>query len=539
MLSRPTVGTKLIVVAELYIQLGAAISNRVGLDQRDVYLGPAKDAWNWFSKSGVIGSDHLIRDGVDANSCQPNGDTYTYNQGVILGGLVELWRATGELAWIDHAEEIAMAVTKPGSKMQDKDGILADGCDQNKSCQGINDGTQFKGVFARNLKQLHAVRPSDQYKTFLERNARSIWQKDLHLDNGNCLNGVLWGGPYVAASASSQSSALDCLNAAQAVVTQGKAFKAPVYKPNKGRSDAVKEAFNFAWKGYVDHAFPHDSLQPVDNTWRDDRNGWGASAVDALSTAIIMENQAAVDKILNHISTINFDKSATDVSFFETSIRYLAGMLSGYDLLDGPMSHLINGNKTRLQPVLAQAKRLADNLKVAYNTPSGININGLEFHGPGNIVAHKDKAAGIAGATLTLEWQRLSDLTGNPEYGNLNKKAVSYFLTPYPQSNQPFPGLIGQNFDPNNGHSLDNSGGWTGGSDSHYEYLLKAFVYNKKEYEKHKERWELAATSSMRFLASNPSSRSDLTFLAEYSGQTLKYNSQHRKYSITNTLKRY
>lgn len=422
-----------------------------------------------------------------------------------------------------------MAVTKPGSKMQDKDGILADGCDQNKSCQGINDGTQFKGVFARNLKQLHAVRPSNQYKTFLERNARSIWQKDLHLENGNCFNGVLWGGPYVTASASSQSSALDCLNAAQAVVTQGKAFKAPTYRPNKQRADAVKEAFNFSWKGYVDHAFPHDSLQPVDNTYRDDRNGWGATAIDAWSTAIIMENKDAVNKVLDYIPTIDFDRSATDVSFFETSIRYLGGLLSGYDLLDGPMAHLISGNKTRLAPVLAQAKRLADNLKIAYNTPSGININGLEFHGPGNIVAHKDPAAGIAGVTLTLEWQRLSDLTGNPEYGNLNKRAVSYFLSPYPQSNQPFPGLIGQNFDPNNGHSLDNSGGWTGGSDSHYEYLLKAFVYNKDEYEKYKERWELAATSSMRFLASNPSSRSDLIFLAEYSGQTLKYNSQHCK----------
>lgn len=256
---------------ELYIQLGAAIANRVGLDQKNVYLDESKRAWDWFSKSGVIGSDNLIRDGLDGDSCKPNGEIYTYNQGVILGGMVELWRATGELFWIDTAEQIALAVTKAGSKMQDKDGILADGCDQDKSCQGINDGTQFKGVFARNLKQLHAVRPNNQYKTFLERNARSIWQKDLRIENGNCLNGVLWGGPYVTASASSQSSALDCLNAAQAVITQGRAFKAPSYKTNNARGNAVKDAFNFAWKGYMDHAFPHDSLQPVDNSYRDDR----------------------------------------------------------------------------------------------------------------------------------------------------------------------------------------------------------------------------------------------------------------------------
>lgn len=254
----------------MYIALGAALSNRVGLDLKPTFVAGAKKGWDWLSKSGVIDSNHLIRDGLDEN-CQVSGDYYTYNQGVILGGLVELWKATGELAWIDTAEDIARAVTNPGSRMQDKDGILADGCDQNKSCEGVNDGTQFKGIFARNLQQLHAIRPSDVYKTFLQRNAQSIWQKNLKIENGGCFNGVLWGGPYVTASASSQSSALDCLIAAQAVTIQGKAFKAPTYKTNTNRADAVKEAFNFAWKGYIDHAFPHDSLKPVDNSYTDDR----------------------------------------------------------------------------------------------------------------------------------------------------------------------------------------------------------------------------------------------------------------------------
>ncbi|KAJ3497747.1 hypothetical protein NLG97_g1661 [Lecanicillium saksenae] len=514
------------IANELYIALGAALSNRVGLDMKPTFVAAAKKGWDWFSKSGVLGSDHLIRDGLDDN-CQVSGDYYTYNQGVIIGGLVELWKSTGELAWIDTAENIARAVTAPGSIMQDGSGLLADGCDKEKSCQGLNDGTIFKGIFARNLQQLHAIRPNKLYKAFLQKNAQSIWQTDLKIADGGCFNGVLWGGPYVAASAASQSSALDCLVAAQAATNSGTALRPPSYTTNEKRASAVKEAFAFSWKGYLDHAFPHDSLKPVDNTYVDDRNGWGASAVDALSTAIIMRDQAAVDKILNHIATINFDSSSTDVSFFETSIRYLAGMLSGYDLLDGPFSDLINGNKSQLQPILSQARRLADNLKVAYNTPSGININGLEFHGKGKIIAHKDQSAGIAGVTLPIEWQRLSDLTDNPEYGNLNRKAVAYFLTPYPQSNQPFPGLIGQNFDPLTGHSQDASGGWGGGSDSDYEYLIKSFIYDKTVYEKYKERWELAAESSIRFLASSPSSRSDLTWLAGYNNQSLSYDSQH------------
>lgn len=155
-------------------------------------------------------------DGVNKDTCKPEGAFYTYNQGVIIGGLVEMAKATGDNSYLDAAARIADAVTKPGSKMQDKDGILADGCDQNKSCNGQGDGVQFKGVFARNLRKLQAVRPKTQYKDFLQRNAQSIWSRDTKVENGGCYNGVLWGGPYVDANASSQSSALDCISAALA-----------------------------------------------------------------------------------------------------------------------------------------------------------------------------------------------------------------------------------------------------------------------------------------------------------------------------------
>tara|TARA_R110002060_G_scaffold13502_6_gene19119 strand:+ start:310 stop:552 length:243 start_codon:yes stop_codon:yes gene_type:complete len=59
------------------------------------------------------------------------------------------------------------------------------------------------------------------------------------------------------------------------------------------------------------------------------RNGWGASAVDAFSTALIMQIPDIVDTILEFIPTINFDETADQVSLFETTIRYLGGMLSG------------------------------------------------------------------------------------------------------------------------------------------------------------------------------------------------------------------
>ena len=50
------------------------------------------------------------------------------------------------------------------------------------------------------------------------------------------------------------------------------------------------------------------------------RNGWGASAVDALSTALVMQIPDIVNEILDYIPTINFAYTATDVSLFETTV---------------------------------------------------------------------------------------------------------------------------------------------------------------------------------------------------------------------------
>ena len=65
------------------------------------------------------------------------------------------------------------------------------------------------------------------------------------------------------------------------------------------------------------------------------RNGWGASAIDALSTALIMKNEKVVNQIVEYIPTINFARTAPgqeSVSLFETTIRYLGGLLSAYAL---------------------------------------------------------------------------------------------------------------------------------------------------------------------------------------------------------------
>ena len=110
-------------------------------------------------------------------------------------------------------------------------------------------------------------------------------------------------------------------------------------------------------------------------------------------------------------------------------------------------------------------------MSYAFDTPSGIPYNGLIFSDRSNDGSTTNGLATTG--TLVLEWTHLSDLTGNDTYGALTQKAESYLLNPQPAVSEPWPGLVGTNIDIANGRFVDSAGGWNGGDDSFYEYLIK------------------------------------------------------------------
>jgi mannosyl-oligosaccharide alpha-1,2-mannosidase len=256
-------------------------------------------------------------------------------------------------------------------------------------------------------------------------------------------------------------------------------------------------------------------------------NGWGASAADALSTALVMGQKDIVNEIISYIPTIDWSSTSTSVSLFETTIRYLGGMLSGYDFLSGPLAHLAD-DPTHVDALLSQSIHLANNMSYAFNTPSGVPYNLLNFSSKGVII----EPNGLATVgTLILEWTRLSDLSGDASYAALVARAESYLLDPKPASSEPFPGLLGMNIEPTTGRFLDAYGGWIGGwiggADSFYEYLIKMYVYSPTRFEALRDRWVKAADSTMTYLASHPLTRPDLTFAAAYNGTELILSSEH------------
>lgn len=197
--------------------------------------------------------------------------------------------------------------------------------------------------------------------------------------------------------------------------------------------------------------------------------------------------------------------------------------------MTGPVQSL-SKNETRVASLLSQAQHLADLLSVAFSTESGVPINDLDWSPPRGQSVSTNGIATIG--TLVLEWTRLSDKTGIDKYAQLSQKGESYLLDPQPALGEPFPGLLGTNVDVNNGSFVDSVGSWGGGDDSFYEYLIKMYVYDNSRFGEYKDRWVKAIDSSIKYLASNPTTRPDVTFLAGwYSADELFYSSQHCKWS--------
>ena len=196
------------IANELFLDVAAHLANRAGRSS-SYYLSWAKKQYAWFEASGMINAQNTINDGLSAGTCANNGGTvWSYNQGVILGGLAELTRATRDQQYVVRAKHIADAAIAALTQ----DGILHDPCEPNCGA----DGSQFKGVFARNLQILQKQSPEARYKTFLQDNANSIWANDRE---GNNELSLIWSGPYIqTANASTQSSAMDAITGALAVV---------------------------------------------------------------------------------------------------------------------------------------------------------------------------------------------------------------------------------------------------------------------------------------------------------------------------------
>jgi predicted alpha-1,6-mannanase (GH76 family) len=201
----PAATYKNAISIELYIKLLASLHNRIPGDT--LYLDRAIEAWTWFKNSGMINDENLINDGLQtqSGSCESNlGTTWTYNQGVVLGGLAELFKATGDRGYLAQGRRIADAAL--ASDQLSPNGVLTEPCEAAGTCN--TDQAAFKGIFARNLDELDRLLKDHPYRRYLRAQADSAYASSRNeLDQ----YGLSWAGPFDTATIGRQESAVSLM----------------------------------------------------------------------------------------------------------------------------------------------------------------------------------------------------------------------------------------------------------------------------------------------------------------------------------------
>ena len=232
------------------------------------------------------------------------------------------------------------------------------------------------------------------------------------------------------------------------------------------RQDAVKQTFLRSWKGYKDHAWMKDEVQPLSGESVTTFAGWGATLVDTLDTLWIMDLKDEFREAVAAVAIIDFNSSESEIlNVFEMTIRYLGGLLGAYDISDGAYPIL-----------LVKATEIGEILYKAFDTPNRMPMTRWHWKESGTPKGSQASDMSLAAelGSLTLEFTRLSQLTGDSKYYD----AVYRVMLAFEQSQRgtKLPGLWPTVI---NARTLNFGAGQftiAGMTDSLYEYLPKQFM---------------------------------------------------------------
>lgn len=206
---------------------------------------------------------------------------------------------------------------------------------------------------------------------------------------------------------------------------------------NAERREAIRKALAHSWKGYRDYAWGHDEISPVSQDYKNPFNGWAATLVDSLDTLWILGFKEEFDEAIIKVKEIDFHTSVRkDIPIFETTIRYLGGLLGAYDISEG-----------KYPVLLEKARELADVLIYAADTPNRMPV--LFYYWAPSYASQPHRASSKAVlaelGSLSLEFSRLAILTNEPKYYDMIAR-ITNELEKF-QTNTSIPGLWPQHID--------------------------------------------------------------------------------------------
>ncbi|RDL31926.1 uncharacterized protein BP5553_09328 [Venustampulla echinocandica] len=206
----------------------------------------------------------------------------------------------------------------------------------------------------------------------------------------------------------------------------------------EARQARVKEEFQKAWAGYKKYAWLHDELSPVSGKFRDPFCGWAATLVDSLDTLWIMGLEEEFEEAVRAVDLIDFTTSSrNEIPVFETTIRYLGGLLAAYDVSGG-----------RFKNLLGKAVELAEILIGAFDTPNRMPV--LYYNWKPAYASQPHRASSRSNlaelGSLSMEFTRLAQLTHNTKYYDAVAR-VTDALSEWQDRGTPLDGVFPENVD--------------------------------------------------------------------------------------------
>lgn len=209
----------------------------------------------------------------------------------------------------------------------------------------------------------------------------------------------------------------------------------------EARQQQVKAEMARGWAGYWKYARGHDELSPVTKTFRDPFCGWAATLVDSLDTLWIMGMEEEFAEALAEVEKIDFTVSKrAEIPVFETTIRYLGGLIAAYD---------VSGGKTgRHDILLSKAVELAEILMGVFDTPNRMPV--LYYNWKPEFASQPTRASTSAGVaelgSLAMEFTRLAQITKENKYYDAVARITDAFYE-WQERGTSIPGIFPEHVD--------------------------------------------------------------------------------------------
>ena len=263
-------------------------------------------------------------------------------------------------------------------------------------------------------------------------------------------------------------------------LTSGDDYDYHQYYTLKAREE-VRDEIKWVWSRYREKALGADSILPEEGFPYDDWGGLNLFLVEGLDTLKLVGLDGWFEEGVKFINKKAYYRRNLNINVMETTIRVLGSLLSAYELSPSPS-------------LLRRCTELGDRLALSFKMRGVLPFSDLNLEtGEAQLLRNLTSLSEMG--SLSLEFRKLSELSGNSTYSSLVETVESFLLVKWWQGG----GLLRYYYDPYKNEFVGRK--CVGASeDSFYEYVYKVWLYTGRKKEKYWKVYQMSKQAIIQTL---------------------------------------